>query len=64
MARYLKKREEDPAAVVCLGDSAYHRSTKKDELGLGLPVPLAKDGTQPKVRFWSALEIQSVLMRR
>lgn len=47
---YLKRREEDPTAVVCLGDSAYHRSTLKGELGLGLPVPQRKDGVQQKVR--------------
>ena len=39
----------DPAAVVCLGDSAYHRSKIKKELGLGLPVPQREDGVQQKV---------------
>lgn len=34
-----------------LGDSAYHRSERKRDLGLGLPVPLSNDGSQPKVRF-------------
>ena len=48
---YLAKREADPAAVVCLGDSAYHRSNKKEELGLGLPAPQRKDGVQQKVKF-------------
>jgi hypothetical protein len=47
---YLARREEDRTAVVCLGDSAYHRSTKKDELGLGLPAPQRKDGVQQKVK--------------
>jgi hypothetical protein len=48
---YLAKREADPAAVVCLGDSAYHRSKMKEELGLGLPAPQRKDGVQQKVKF-------------
>jgi hypothetical protein len=48
---YLAKREADPAAVVCLGDSAYHRSNKKEELGLGLPAPQRHDGVQQKVKF-------------
>jgi hypothetical protein len=52
---YLDKREEDPAAVVCLGDSAYHRSTVKDQLGLGLPVPQRKDGVQQKVTVSACL---------
>lgn len=47
---YLKKMEEDPAAVVLLGDSAYDRSKNKDTLGIGRPVPLAKDGVQQKVK--------------
>ena len=46
---YLEKREADPAAVVCLGDSAYHRSKVKEQLGLGLPVPQRNDGVQQKV---------------
>jgi hypothetical protein len=46
---YLAKREEDPEAVVLLGDSAYNRSKLKVELGLGLPVPQRKDGVQQKV---------------
>jgi hypothetical protein len=48
---YLAKRETDLAAVVCLGDSAYHRSSMKDKLGLGLPAPQRKDGVQQKVKF-------------
>ena len=52
---YLAKREADPAAVVCLGDSAYHRSKKKVELGLGLPAPQRKDGVQQKVKFLRCL---------
>lgn len=55
---YLDRRDDDPAAVVLLGDSAYHRSKLKDKLGLGLPVPQRKDGVQQKVRvrrFWSPL---------
>jgi hypothetical protein len=52
---YLAKREEDPAAVVCLGDSAYHRSSVKGELGLGLPVPQRNDGIQQKVIFLTCL---------
>lgn len=52
---YLKKLEDDPDAVVLLGDSAYHRSTKKRDLGLGLPVPLSDDGIQPKVSFLTIL---------
>ncbi len=47
---YLEKREVDPTAVVLLGDSAYHRSKIKEQLGLGLPVPQRKDGVQQKVR--------------
>lgn len=46
---YLKKVEQDPSAVVLLGDSAYHRSKNKDTLGIGRPVPLSKDGVQQKV---------------
>ncbi len=46
---YLARREEDLTAVVCLGDSAYHRSKIKQQLGLGLPVPQQKDGVQQKV---------------
>lgn len=46
---YLSRRDADPAAVVCLADSAYHRSNLKQQLGLGLPVPQKKDGTQQKV---------------
>ncbi len=30
---YLAKREEDPAAIVCLGDSAYHQSSVKGNWG-------------------------------
>jgi hypothetical protein len=47
---YLDRVEQDPTAVVCLGDSAYHRSTVKEKLGIGRPVPLPKDGIQQKVR--------------
>ena len=46
---YLKKLEEDPEAVICLGDSAYHRSSVKGEMGIGRPVPQRKDGVQQKV---------------
>jgi hypothetical protein len=46
---YLARVKEDPKAVVCLGDSAYHRSSVKDKLGIGRPVPLPKDGFQQKV---------------
>ncbi len=52
---YLARREEDPAAVVCLGDSAYHRSSVKGELGLGLPVPQRNDGVQQKVKIFTCL---------
>lgn len=48
---YLDKLEEDPAAVVLLGDSAYKFSSLKEELGLGVPVPQRKDGVQQTVRF-------------
>ena len=51
----MAKREEDPAAVVCLGDSAYHRSSVKGELGLGLPVPQRNDGVQQKVKLFVCL---------
>ena len=34
---------------MCLGDSAYHRSEVKAQLGLGLPVPQRNDGVQQKV---------------
>jgi hypothetical protein len=50
---YLEKREEDPEAVILLGDSAYHRSKHKEELGFGLPVPQRKDGVQQKVLDFS-----------
>jgi hypothetical protein len=56
---YLAKREADPAAVVCLGDSAYHRSSVKEELGLGLPVPQRNDGVQQKVNFFVCLATRS-----
>ena len=46
---YLKKLEEDSEAVICLGDSAYHRSKVKEQLGFGLPAPQRKDGVQQKV---------------
>ena len=46
---YLKRLEEDPEAVICLGDSAYHRSSVKGEMGIGRPVPQRKDGVQQKV---------------
>lgn len=48
---YLGRVEEDPAAVVCLGDSAYGRSNVKDQLGIGRPVPQRNDGVQQKVRI-------------
>jgi hypothetical protein len=48
---YLDKGKADPAAVVCLGDSAYHRSSMKGKLGLLLPVPQRKDGTPHKVKI-------------
>jgi len=35
--------------VICLGDSAYHRSSVKGEMGIGRPVPQRKDGVQQKV---------------
>jgi hypothetical protein len=53
---YLKKRDEDPNAVILLGDSAYHRSLKKHTLGLGLPVPLSADGVQLRVSISSVSE--------
>jgi hypothetical protein len=56
---YLAKREEDPAAVVCLGDSAYHRSSVKGELGLGLLVPQRNDGVQQKVKYFVGLATTS-----
>ncbi len=52
---YLEKREADPTAIVCLGDSAYHRSKVKEQLGLGLPVPQQKDGVQQKVTISTCL---------
>ena len=48
---YLKKLEEDPEAVICLGDSAYHRSSVKGEMGIARLVPQQKDGVQQKVRI-------------
>lgn len=48
---YLKRLEEDPEAVICLGDSAYHRSSVKGEMGIRRPVSQRKDGVQQKVRF-------------
>ena len=53
---YLKKQDEDPDAVILLGDSAYHRSSKKRALGLGLPVPLSADGVQLQVSISTFLE--------
>lgn len=35
--------------MICLGDSAYHRSSVKEEMGIGRPVPQRKDGVQHKV---------------
>ena len=46
---YLERRVADPEAFVCLGDSAYHRSKIKHQLGFGVPVPQQKDGVQQKV---------------
>lgn len=46
---YLQQLEANPGAVICLGDSAYHRSEVKEVLGIKRPVPLKKDGTQPTV---------------
>lgn len=46
---YLKKVQGDPSAVVFLGDSAYNRSTHKEILGIGRPVPLGRDGVQQRV---------------
>lgn len=43
--------EEDPSAVVALGDSAYHRSKQKNVLGIKRPVPQRDDGVQQKVYF-------------
>jgi hypothetical protein len=47
------KMEEgkDPAAAVCLGDSAYHRSNVKGELGIERPVSLPKDGISKRPEF-------------
>ncbi len=50
---YLKRVKEDPEAVVLLGDSAYNRSALKEELGIGRPVPLRKDGVQQRVSILS-----------
>ena len=47
---YLQKLVDDPASVITLGDSAYHRSKEKEGLGMGRPVPLRKDGVQQKVK--------------
>jgi hypothetical protein len=44
--------QDNPEAVILLGDSAYNRSKVKKELGLGHPVPLEKSGNQPKVKFY------------
>ena len=46
---YLKKLQEHSDAVICLGDSAYHRSSVKGEMGIARPVPQRKDGVQQKV---------------
>jgi hypothetical protein len=46
---YLARRDEDPDAVVVLGDSAYNRLKNKETMGFGLPVPQKKDGSQQKV---------------
>ena len=48
---YLKKLQEDSDAVICLGDSAYHRSSVKGEMGMARPVPQRKDGVQQKARI-------------
>ena len=48
---YLKKLQEDSDAVICLGDSAYHRSSVKGEMGIARPVPQRKDGVQQKARI-------------
>ena len=49
---YLKALEEDPAATVTLGDSAYARSKIKKELGLQTSVQLRSDGVQLVVRVF------------
>lgn len=59
---YLKKLDEDPAATVCLGDSAYHRSSVKEKLGIQRPVKLRSDGVQQKVMFLS--KPRAMLMQR
>lgn len=48
---YLAKLEEDPNAIITLGDSAYNRSNVAKQMGMGLPVPLEKDGAQQRVRI-------------
>ena len=37
--------------MICLGDSAYHRSSVKGEMGIARPVPQRNDGVQQKVIF-------------
>ena len=48
---YLKRLEQDPQAAICLGDSAYHRSKVKEELGIKRPVPHQNDGAQQTVSW-------------
>ena len=50
-SKHLKKLQEDSDAVICLGDSAYHRSSVKGEMGIARPVPQRKDGVQQKARI-------------
>lgn len=50
---YLKKLEEDPTAVICLGDGAYNGCKLQKDLGIATPVPLPKSGAQPSVRICS-----------
>ena len=42
-----------------MGDSAYHQSKVKKELGLGLPAPQRPDGVQQKVRFLSFCAVKA-----
>jgi hypothetical protein len=49
---YLGVLKNNPGAILFLGDSAYLRSAVGDKIGLKIPVPQKKDGTQQTVRIF------------
>ena len=48
---YLQKLQEDPNAIIGLGDAAYNRSIVRRAIGLGTTENLLKSGRQLEVFF-------------